>query len=182
MQISEGYAAIHGFPEGTTEIARCECLASLHPEDVRASSPCPGRSVPQSAERVQRGVSYLRPDGEVRWVETRCFISYDSGGRPHRVVGVSIDNTERKQAEARLAERNAQFDLARKAARVGTFTFDNASKTMQLSEASAIILGLPQSSTEITANDWHARVHPDDVIVGRCLPPPHFQRTATRVC
>jgi len=35
---------------------------------------------------------------------------------------------------------------------------------MQLSDASAIILGLPQSSTEITANDWHARVHPDDVM------------------
>ena len=27
MQISAGYAAIHGFPEGTTEIARSECLA-----------------------------------------------------------------------------------------------------------------------------------------------------------
>ena len=77
---------------------------------------------------------------------------------------MSIDNTERKLAEARLTERNAQFDLARKAARVGTFSFDNASKTMQLSEAGAIILGLPQSSTEITASDWHARVHPDDVM------------------
>ena len=164
MQISEGYAAIHGFPEGTTEIARCECLASLHPEDVPRA--VVARDEAFRNRRSEYSVEYriCRPVGEVRWVETRCFISYDSGGRPLRVVGVSIDNTERKQAEARLAERNAQFDLARKAARVGTFTFDNASKTMQLSEASAIILGLPQSSTEITANDWHARVHPDDVM------------------
>jgi hypothetical protein len=28
MQISEGYAAIHGYPERTTEIARSECLAT----------------------------------------------------------------------------------------------------------------------------------------------------------
>ena len=34
MQISEGYAAIHGFPEGTTEIARSECLAGVHPDDI----------------------------------------------------------------------------------------------------------------------------------------------------
>ena len=31
MQISEGYAAIHGFPEGTVEKARSECLADVHP-------------------------------------------------------------------------------------------------------------------------------------------------------
>ena len=34
MQISDGYAAIHGFPEGTTEIARSECLAGVHPDDI----------------------------------------------------------------------------------------------------------------------------------------------------
>jgi hypothetical protein len=33
MQISEGYAAIHGFPNGTTEIARAEWQADVHPED-----------------------------------------------------------------------------------------------------------------------------------------------------
>jgi PAS domain S-box-containing protein len=34
MQISEGYAAIHGFQEGTAEIARTECLAGVHLEDL----------------------------------------------------------------------------------------------------------------------------------------------------
>jgi PAS domain S-box-containing protein len=163
MQISEGYAAIHGFPEGTTEIARCDCLASLHPEDVARAVLARDEAFRNRQSEYSVEYRIYRPDGEVRWVETRCFISYDSGGRPHRVVGVCIDNTERKLSEQALAERNAQFDLARKAARVGTFTFDNASQTMQLSDASAIILGLPHSSTEISADDWHARVHPDDV-------------------
>jgi len=35
MQISAGYAALHGFPEGTTEIPRRAWLARLHPEDAR---------------------------------------------------------------------------------------------------------------------------------------------------
>ena len=34
MQISEGYAAIHGFPEGTVEKARSECLADVHSDDI----------------------------------------------------------------------------------------------------------------------------------------------------
>ena len=33
MQISAGYAAIHGFPDGTTEIARSEWQLGVHPED-----------------------------------------------------------------------------------------------------------------------------------------------------
>jgi hypothetical protein len=34
MQISEGYAAIHGLPEGTVEVLRSECLATVHPDDI----------------------------------------------------------------------------------------------------------------------------------------------------
>jgi PAS domain S-box-containing protein len=163
MQISEGYAAIYGFPEGTTEIARSQCLASVHPQDVER--PDLARSEAVRDRRSEYSVEHrvIRPGGEVRWVETRCFISYDSEGRPQRVVGVSIDNTGRKQAEARLAERNAQFDLARAAARVGTYTYDNISRTMQLSEASAAIFGLPQSITEITSDEWRSLVHPDNL-------------------
>jgi PAS domain S-box-containing protein len=80
-----------------------------------------------------------------------------------RILGNNIDITERKLAESRLAERNAQFELARKAARVGTFSYDHASRTMQVSDGSALIFGLPQSISELTAEDWNACVHPDDV-------------------
>ena len=33
-RISEGYAAIQGYPEGTAEITRTAWLAGVHPEDV----------------------------------------------------------------------------------------------------------------------------------------------------
>jgi two-component sensor histidine kinase len=46
----------------------------------------------------------------VRWVETRCFISYDGEGRPHRVVGVSIDITERKRVEEQQHKLVAELD------------------------------------------------------------------------
>ena len=92
MQISEGYAAIHGFPEGTREIMRSECLASVHPEDAPRLEQC--RSEALNMRRREYSVEYRinAPGGGLRWVETRCSITYDSG-RPHRVVGVSIDIT-----------------------------------------------------------------------------------------
>jgi PAS domain S-box-containing protein len=110
MQISEGYAAIHGYPEGTIEIARCECLAAVHQDDVRRVEQV--RSEAFSACRCEYSVEYriIRTDRGVRWVETRGFITYSSEGRPLRVVGVSIDVTERKRVEEQQAKLVAELD------------------------------------------------------------------------
>ena len=48
--------------------------------------------------------------GEVRWIESRSFISYASDGRPQRVIGVNIDVTERKRAEDRQGVLVAELD------------------------------------------------------------------------
>ena len=110
MQISEGYAAIHGFPEGTVEKARSECLADVHPDDIGRVTQL--RSEAFRERRREYSVEYriIRAGSEVRWVETRCFISYDGEGRPHRVVGVSIDMTERKRVEEQQRKLVAELD------------------------------------------------------------------------
>ena len=110
MQISAGYAAIHGFPEGTTEIARNECLAGVHRDDIGRVEQF--RSEAFRACRREYSVEYriIRAGGEVRWVETRCFITYSGEGRPHRVVGVSIDITERKRVEEQQRTLVAELD------------------------------------------------------------------------
>ena len=46
----------------------------------------------------------------MRWVETRCFISYKGEGHPHRIVGVSIDITERKRVEEQQVTLLAELD------------------------------------------------------------------------
>ena len=110
MQISAGYAAIHGFPEGTTEIARSECLAGVHPDDIGRVEQF--RSEAFRERRREYNVEYriIRPGGELRWVETRCFISFSGEGHPHRVVGVSIDITERKRVEEQQRTLLAELD------------------------------------------------------------------------
>jgi PAS domain S-box-containing protein len=109
MRISEGYAAIHGFPEGTVEIPRSECLATVHSDDVGRVEQI--RNEAFHGCRHEYNVEYrIIRAGEVRWVETRCFISYNGEGRPHRVVGVSIDMTERKRVEEQQRILSAELD------------------------------------------------------------------------
>jgi PAS domain S-box-containing protein len=110
MRISEGYAAIHGFPEGSVEMPRNECLATVHSDDIGRVRQV--RSAAFSERRREYGVEYriFRPGGEMRWVETRCFITYDGEGRPRQVVGVSIDMTERKRVEEQQGKLVAELD------------------------------------------------------------------------
>ena len=110
MQISEGYAAIHGFPEGTTEIARSECLAGVHPDDIGRVVQARNEAFRECRHEYRVEYRIIRPGGELRWVETRCFISYGSGGHPQRVVGVSIDITERKRVEEQQRTLAAELD------------------------------------------------------------------------
>jgi PAS domain S-box-containing protein len=87
----------------------------------------------------------------------------DENGAVVGVVSMKLDISERKRAEAALTESNAQLDLAHKAARVGSYTYDLTATSMRISRASAETYGLPDGTIEITGQQWCARVHRDDV-------------------
>lgn len=110
MQISEGYSAIHGFPDGTTEIDRSVCLRGVHPDDISRLNSARSKAFDQGQPEYQLEYRIICPGGEMRWVETRCFISFDNKERPRRVVGVSIDVTERKRTEEHQYALNAELD------------------------------------------------------------------------
>src|SRR5262249_57189354 len=110
MQVSDGYVAVHGLPEGTKETTRSKWKARVHPEDlVRVEKM---REQAFREQRSEYSVEYriVLSSGETRWVEARSFISSDHNGSPHRVVGVNIDITERKRAEEHQAILMAELD------------------------------------------------------------------------
>jgi PAS domain S-box-containing protein len=55
----------------------------------------------------------VRPDGEVRVLDSRGEVVADGSGRPVRLLGVSQDITERKRAEDVLRERERELEAAR---------------------------------------------------------------------
>ena len=110
LQISEGYAAIHGLPEGTTETTRSEWQARVHQEDLGRVEGF--RDQVFASRQKEYNIEYrtVRSDGEVRWIERRASVSYSRGGHPERVLGVVIDITERKRVEQLQRALNAELD------------------------------------------------------------------------
>jgi PAS domain S-box-containing protein len=110
LQISEGYAAIHGLPEGTTETALSQWRTRVHPEDLARVEGV--RDQVFADQRNEYNVEYriIRSDGEICWIERRSCISYRGDGRPDRVVGVTIDVTERKRVEEHQRVLVAELD------------------------------------------------------------------------
>lgn len=110
LQISDGYAAIHGFPNETREITRSEWLAGVHPEDRMRLDELRSRAFRTRTPEYTADFRIVRSKGEVRWIEGRAFIGYRGGGSPQRVIGVNIDVTQRKRAEEQLRALNAELD------------------------------------------------------------------------
>jgi PAS domain S-box-containing protein len=101
MQVDQGYAALHGLPDGTTETTRSEWRLRAHPEDVHRVNAA--RSQALQERRGEHAAEYriIRSGGEVRWIESRSFMSYNRDGS-QRVIGINIDVTERKRTEEQL--------------------------------------------------------------------------------
>ena len=76
------------------------CPVFVHPEDRAEVAAAQQRTVTHKVhmDLVHR---IVRPDGEVRWCAGTAAASSDKNGRVVRVSGVTVDITERKQAEAR---------------------------------------------------------------------------------
>jgi PAS domain S-box-containing protein len=51
----------------------------------------------------------VRPDGGLRWTTSRGRVSFDASGQPDRLMGVSIDITERKRGEEAVRTSEEKF-------------------------------------------------------------------------
>jgi PAS domain S-box-containing protein len=96
----EGQFRIFGVDPKTFVVTPASIQALLHPEDIdelrKAMAQFAKGSTSHEAEfRINR------PNGETRWCVGTAAASLDKGGRVVRVSGVTVDITERKQAEQR---------------------------------------------------------------------------------
>ena len=162
LQLSPGFATIYGLPESLLEISREDWRALVHPDDLPQLDALTRRAFANRESELVLVFRILR-HGEVRWIESRLLISYNESGKAARWIGAQIDVTDRKLAEQALAERNAQFELARRAARVGDYTYDISAGTMRFARTSMANFDLSDSSMEIGAQEWYSRIHRDDV-------------------
>ena len=82
----------------------------IHPDD-RATIAAAHDRARNGAGAYAEVVRFLRPDnGRQIWLDSRGKVQFDGEGRPLRIRGVTVDVTERYQAEFELREANRKKD------------------------------------------------------------------------
>ena len=110
VEISDLWKQLFGRSD-VGDITQDDFFGYLHPDDREKT-----REAAQSSikERHDYHAEYrvILPDGAIRWMEARGKLLYDDAGNPRRLIGVTHDVSERKQAEEQK-ERELEDALAR---------------------------------------------------------------------
>ena len=85
---------------------------------------------------------------------------YSASGEVERMLGITVDITERKRDVEALEKSEQQFSLAFEAARLGWWVWNQETGYVTLSDATTSILGLSCGS-EITLDRFLDTVHPE---------------------
>ncbi|WP_299402340.1 PAS domain S-box protein [Acaryochloris sp. IP29b_bin.148] len=82
---------------------------SVHPQDLAQLEAHTPDIINGTANRYTQEFRILRPDGSVRFILATAFLERNSQGQPIRSVGINLDITDRKQAEAQLQGTNEEL-------------------------------------------------------------------------
>ena len=105
---SENAAQILGF-DPQQPITASSFLARVHPDD-RARFKALVRGVRPDSPSYAVTFRFIRPDGREMWLEETSKAEFDAAGRFMRLKGLTLDITERKQAEERQDVLMAELD------------------------------------------------------------------------
>jgi PAS domain S-box-containing protein len=105
--LTEKTRELFSFPSDR-EISFDYFLNIVHPDDREQVCQAVDHAR-QLKEKISVQYRIIRPDGSIRWIAASGRFHSDASNESNRLMGVSIDITERKRAEKQLAER-LQFE------------------------------------------------------------------------
>ncbi|HYI68823.1 MAG TPA: PAS domain-containing protein, partial [Skermanella sp.] len=144
----------------------------LHPDDYeRVFAEWRRSAVENRPFRLE--YRFRTPSGATTWVLGEALIERNGDGAITGYVGTVTDITDNKVLERQLRNAELQLTRAMSAGRMFAFEWDVASDEVHRSDACGIILGLAESPTTDTGQNFFGHVHPDDR--------KHFVDTVTRL-
>jgi len=134
-------------------------VQALHPGDIE-------RVAADWSDAVKKRKNYrdefrwLHTDGTTRWVDTIGRPEIDEDGNIVGFIGVNIDITDRRRAEAEVAERDRQLMLLAANATDAVFRMDLDGRCTYASPSTRELLGV--SPATLIGENLLTRFHPDD--------------------
>jgi two-component system, LuxR family, sensor kinase FixL len=93
-------------------------ISKVHPEDRNRIREIIDQAIDEGKD-FDSEYRLVLPDGIVRWMATRGSVHFDGNGRAARVLGISIDITDRKQAEIEAKQRREELNHLSRVALIG---------------------------------------------------------------
>jgi PAS domain S-box-containing protein len=159
--VSPGVRDIYGFePE---DLMRDPLLASRyrHPDD-RALLEKDQQDILRGPVDLGGEFRVVLPDGSVKWVYRRSYAVSVGPEGTHR-VGVLLDITARKQAEAALHANEALWKLALESAGDGVWDWNLVTGEEFFSHGIKKMFGYDESDIANLSAEFDSRTHPDDL-------------------
>jgi PAS domain S-box-containing protein len=161
MAINPAYERLIGIP--ATEV-RGRVPRQLVPLIPAEMAECLRVNFKRGAE-APRPIEYEEPffvRGRLLWLHTRLTPVRDASGNVVRLVGRSLDITERKAVELRFQSLTERLQLATEAAQIGIWDYDLVQGRMVWDKRMHALYGLGALEFGGTFAAWRERIHPAD--------------------
>lgn len=135
--------AIHGVEKGSFEPTMEGYHALIHPEDRERVTAAIRDSLENDAPYTIE-FRTVNPKGELNWVYTNAVVLRE-GKRPVRMLGGTMNITERKKAESALQESEARFKAIYQHASLGIVLVDEGGRMVDVNPAFADMVGWDRS-------------------------------------
>ena len=150
-------ARLLGLPAGT-RIVSVEELRKRVPFEDLATSDVKQKRLTQGGEPYHHEFRLRLPDGSERWLSAYADV------RSNRIFGVNFDVTQRKRAEAALANSEARVRIATSGAALGVFEWDpNTDHAVWENDRIYEIFGRSRADGPVSKRQFVTDyLHPDD--------------------
>ncbi len=104
----------------------------------------------------------VRPDGSLRWIETRGFPVYDSHGSIIRIAGVARDITRQQLSDVARVQSEAALQRAQELALLAHVITGANGQFESWSTTLPSLIGLEPEQMPVRLQDWLELIHEDD--------------------
>ncbi len=161
VEINPAYERLIGIPAAEV---RGRCPRQLVPLIPAEMAECLRASFRRGTEAIGP-IEYEEPlfvRRRLLWLLTRLAPVRDAAGSVVRLVGRSLDITERKSVELRFQSLTERLQLATEAAQVGIWDYDLVQNCIVWDKRMHALYGLGTLGFDGTFRAWQERIHPDD--------------------
>jgi hypothetical protein len=159
VECSEETLRMYGISPGKKILMSEEIAKLVHPDDSnRALTSLAVVMKGMGTHHVEHRI--VRPDGKIVYVDTSAAVFKDGTGRPIRILGSTLDVTERKLAEDALRKSYEDFKEIMEHSSVAMGVADKNQRILLLNKKFIEVFGYDLSDLP-TIDDWWPRAYPD---------------------